>query len=79
MRKKSSLEIRRKRRLRRLKSSLLPSLSRDQRRIIYLRFWESCTIEKISEEMKLSWDEVDQIIESTLIQLRNQLEQFETD
>ncbi len=79
MRKKSSLEIRRKRRLRRLKSSLLPSLSRDQRRIIYLRFWESCTIEEISEEMKLSWDEVDQIIESTLIQLRNQLEQFETD
>ena len=60
-------------RLHRLKFSLLPSLSRDQRKIIYLRFWESCTIEEISKVVRLSWDEVDEIIESTLDQLKTQL------
>ena len=60
-------------RLQKLKSSLLPNLSKDQRKIIHLRFWESRTIEEISKVVGLSWDEVDRIIESTLCQLKTDL------
>lgn len=57
-------------------SSLLQALSelppRGQR-AINLRFWENYTIEEISSELRISWDEADQLIERSLKNLRERL------
>lgn len=42
-------------------------------RAINLRFWENYTIEEISEHLRISWDEADQLIEQSLKQLRSYL------
>ena len=59
-------------RLRKLKT-LLPSLDEDQRLVIYLRFWEECSISEIAGFLKLSWDRVDQLIKSSLSYLNSEL------
>lgn len=51
----------------------LTELSPQGQRAINLRFWENYTIEEISEELRMSWDEADELIEQSLKQLRSRL------
>lgn len=53
--------------------ALLPSLNKDQRIAIHLRFWEECSIFEIAETLNKSWDTVDELIESTLNALCTEL------
>lgn len=44
-----------------------------ERMVIEMRFWENMLIEEISEDLGLSWNQVDTIIENTLVKLRTKL------
>jgi DNA-directed RNA polymerase specialized sigma24 family protein len=48
----------------------LTELSPQGQRAINLRFWENYTIEEISEDLRMSWDDADELIEQSLKQLR---------
>lgn len=51
----------------------LTKLSPQGQRAIYLRFWENYTIEEISNVLKLTWDQADRLIESSLKELKTLL------
>lgn len=51
----------------------LQGLSPQSQRAIYLRFWENSTIEEISDELRLTWDEADFLIEESIFNLREHL------
>lgn len=51
----------------------LTSLSPPAQKAINLRFWENYTIEEIANVLRISWDNADQLIESSLIELRERL------
>lgn len=51
----------------------LTRLSPEAQRAINLRFWENYTIEEISSVLRMSWDQVDQLIEKSLLDLRARL------
>jgi len=51
----------------------LTELSPQGQRAINLRFWENYTIEEISEDLRMSWDDADELIEQCLKQLRARL------
>lgn len=53
-----------------LLKTLLPKLKRIQILAIYFRYWENLLIEEIAEILNLSWDEADQLIETSLKELR---------
>lgn len=60
-------------------SSLLAALKGlppQGQRAINLRFWENYTIEEIAEELCISWDEADLLIEQSIISLREHFSQF---
>lgn len=48
-------------------------LSLPCQRMLFFRFWEFMTIEEISKEMQMSWDEVDHRIDAALLSLRKSL------
>jgi DNA-directed RNA polymerase specialized sigma24 family protein len=48
-------------------------LSAAAQRAIYLRFWENYEIEEIANELRISWDQADRLIENALKILRLQL------
>ena len=57
-------------------STLLDALSilpPQAQRAIYLRFWENYTIEEISKHMRISWDQANRLIETSLRQLKSYL------
>lgn len=54
---------------------LLPKLPRKARIAIQLRFWENMTIEEISNFLRLSWDQADQLIENSIKALREKMEE----
>jgi len=60
-------------RLHRLNSTLA-NLEDRQRIALYLRFWESQSIREIAYFLKISWSEADQLIDSTLAELRTEIE-----
>lgn len=51
----------------------LLGLSPQAQRAINLRFWERYTIEEVSEVLRITWDEADNLIERSLKELRAQL------
>lgn len=51
----------------------LSSLSLDAQRALYLRFWESMTIEEIARDMRKTWDETDFMIRESLKALKESL------
>lgn len=51
----------------------LTELSPQGQRAINLRFWENYTIEEISDDLRMTWDEADELIEQSLKQLRIRL------
>jgi RNA polymerase sigma factor (sigma-70 family) len=53
--------------------SCLKELEVTQQIAIQLRFWEELTIEQIANELGLSWDEVNRLIDITLDQLRTKI------
>ena len=53
--------------------SCLEELEATQQIAIQLRFWEELTIEQIADELGLSWDQVNRLIEFTLVQLRTKI------
>lgn len=48
----------------------LAQLSFTERQILTYRFWDDSTIEEISEILEMSWTEVDQTIDSSIIKLK---------
>lgn len=54
----------------------LIGLSPQAQRAINLRFWENYTIEEISQHLRISWDQADQLIEKSLLELRDRLTQM---
>jgi hypothetical protein len=40
-------------------------------RIVFLRFWATCSIAQISNEVRLSWDAVDRRLTGALMTLRS--------
>lgn len=55
----------------RLLYELMPSLSDEGILAIYFRFWERLLIEDIARILGRSWGETDQLIESSIKELRN--------
>ncbi len=55
---------------------LLPTLSRQARIAIQLRFWENLTIQEIAGLLEVSWDQADRLIEDSIQQLRDGFEKF---
>lgn len=55
---------------------LLPTLSRQARIAIQLRFWENLTIQEIAWLLELSWEQADRLIEDSIQQLRDGFEKF---
>lgn len=51
----------------------LSALSPQGQRAINLRFWENYTIEEISESLRITWDQADELIEQSLKELRMRL------
>ncbi len=51
----------------------LKDLDAQERIIIYCRFWENMSILEISSFLGISWEKTDQILTSTLEQLRENL------
>lgn len=51
----------------------LTELSPQGQRAINLRFWENYTIEEISDDLHMTWDDADKLIEQSLKQLRARL------
>lgn len=51
----------------------LIELSPQAQRAINLRFWEKYTIEEIATQLSMTWEQVDQLIEETLLELRERL------
>jgi RNA polymerase sigma factor (sigma-70 family) len=50
---------------------LLAHLPDREFRIIYLRYWATYSINQIAEELRMSWDAVDQKLTQTLSSLRS--------
>jgi len=48
----------------------LKNLSSTERTAIFYRFWEGLPIARIADEMRLSWDEVDLLIDSAIKSMR---------
>lgn len=48
----------------------LAQLSKTERKVIYLRFWENMTIQEIAKMHRMSWERVDNLIDETLLKLR---------
>lgn len=53
--------------------SALCELSPLAQRAINLRFWENFSIEEIATNLRLTWDQTDQLIEMSLEELRTRL------
>lgn len=51
----------------------LSELSPEAQRALYLRFWENYLIEEISDDLKITWDAADRLIEMSLKQLKMRL------
>ncbi|MES3038367.1 MAG: sigma factor-like helix-turn-helix DNA-binding protein [Bdellovibrionota bacterium] len=51
----------------------LAQLSPQERKAIYLRFWEPFSIAEVARRMGLSWDEADLLIDQAVGKLRIQL------
>gem|GEM_PF-5968216 len=51
----------------------LSGLPQKTQRLIYLRFWESMTIEEIADEMRVTWDEADHALTEALTNLRESM------
>ena len=58
---------------------LMPTLSADGAKAIYLRFWEHLLISEIAQILKLSWSETDRLIEDSIKQLRQGFVEKEMD
>jgi len=54
----------------------LKGLPPQGQRAISLRFWEHYTIEEIADELCISWDDADLLIEQSIISLREHFSQF---
>lgn len=48
----------------------LSGLEENERKVIFLRFWNPLSIFEISKILKISWQETDQLIEATLQKLK---------
>lgn len=48
-------------------------LSSSAQRAIFLRFWENYEIEEIANELNISWDQADQLLENALTDLKLRL------
>lgn len=55
-----------------LQKALL-NLSLPSQRMLFLRFWESMTIEEIADEMRMTWDAADLAINNALAALRKNM------
>ncbi len=53
----------------------LPLLDEDQRIAVHLRFWENLSIQEISNFMNISWDLANEIIEDSILELKNHFNQ----
>ncbi len=51
----------------------LQSLDAVSQRAIYLRFWESLTIEEIASKLRMEWSEVDNLLNAALEILRSKI------
>ena len=51
----------------------LDDLTLLQKNIINQRFWDNKTILEIAESLNISWEDVDEIIDSTLLQMKKRL------
>ncbi|MBX3022780.1 MAG: hypothetical protein KF799_13990 [Bdellovibrionales bacterium] len=51
----------------------LSELSPEAQRALYLRFWENDLIEEIAEDLQITWDEADRLIEMALKQMKMRL------
>lgn len=56
---------------------LLPTLDKEARIAIRLRFWESMTIQEVATVLELSWDATDRLIENSIQSLREGFRQVE--
>ena len=57
----------------------LSILDEKERKVIFLRFWNPCSILDISKILKMSWQETDQFLESTLQKLRQEILKLENE
>lgn len=53
----------------------LLQLSWKQQVAIQMRFWEECTIFQIASHLRVSWDEADDLIETSLKKLKDRVMQ----
>ena len=51
----------------------LKKLSINERTAIFYRFWECLTIARVADEMQLSWDEADLLIDGAIISMRHHI------
>lgn len=58
--------------------SSLRTLKPQQQIVLQLRFWEEHSIAEIASILKTSWDEIDQLIESTLCELNQKLTELKS-
>ncbi len=56
---------------------LLPTLDKEMRIAIRLRFWGSMTIQEVATVLELSWDATDRLIENSIQRLREGFRQVE--
>ena len=56
---------------------LLPTLDKEARIAIRLRFWESMTIQEVATVLELSWEATDGLIENSIQSLREGFRQVE--
>ncbi len=48
----------------------LQTLSEPERRAIFLRFWHACTIAEVADQMTLSWEDADRLIDCAVAKMR---------
>jgi len=53
----------------------LAQLNCRERKAIYLRFWVPYSIEEVAREMEVSWEQANQLIESSIAKLREDFRQ----
>ena len=49
----------------------LRRLGDEEKRAIYLRFWQPYTIAQVADQMNLSWDEADRLIDQAVAKIRS--------
>lgn len=54
----------------------LKGLPPQAQRAVYLRFWENSMIEEIADELRLTWDEADFLLDESIFCLREHLAQL---